>query len=205
MVGRTVNAGDAKRELRDQMCAARDALPAEEHAERSRLIARRVMRLPGYRRARSRLLFASFRSEVRTEALIGDTLKRGVRLVLPRVVGREEPLALHEVRDPEHDLAPGWCGIPEPVPERCPELSVYEVDFILVPGLAFDRAGGRLGWGGGFFDWVLNLRHDLMDTGAAIAVAFEMQILERVPMQAWDVPVNLIVTENAIIETEADR
>ena len=185
------------------MIALRDALDSESHAERSRLIVQQVMRLPAYRRSRSRLLFASFRNEVATEALIKESLRRGVRLVLPRVVDWEEPLGLHEVRDPEHDIAPGWCGIPEPVPDRCPELSVYDLDFILIPGLAFDRLGGRLGWGGGFFDWVLNLRHDLMDTRAAVAVAFGMQIVGEVPMQAWDVPVNLIVTENEIIETEA--
>jgi len=164
-----------------------------------------VMRLPGYRRARSRLLFASFRSEVQTEALIAKTLRRGVRLVLPRVRGWEERLALHEVREPERDIAPGWCGIPEPIPERCPEVPINDIDFVLIPGLAFDRRGGRLGWGGGFFDWVLNLRHDLMDTRAAIAVAFQLQIVDGVPMQAWDVPVRTIVTDNGIIETEPDR
>lgn len=187
------------------MCALRDALPEAEHTERSRQITRRVMRLPGYRRSRSRLLFASFRSEVRTEALVRDTLRCGARLVLPRVVGMEEPLALHEVRDPQRDLAPGWCGIPEPVPERCPELSVYDVDFILVPGLAFDRAGGRLGWGAGFFDWVLGHRPDLIDSGAVAAVAFDLQVVEEVPMQPWDVRVPTIVTDNGLIRVDTPR
>lgn len=199
MVRRTVNTVEAKSELRQRMCALRDALPEAEHAESSRRIAQRVLLLPAWRRSRSRLLYASYRSEVCTELLMRDTLRRRARLVLPRVVGVEEPLALHEVSDPQLELAPGWCGIPEPIPDRCPEVSVYDVDFILVPGLAFDRSGGRLGWGAGYFDWVLSHRRDLMDSGAVVAVAFELQVVDEVPMEPWDVRVPVIVTENRLI------
>ena len=199
-----MNAADAKRELRRRISRLRDALPGEEIEERSRLIARHLYLLPGYRRSRSRLLFASFRSEVRTEALMQETLKRGGRLVLPRVAGWEEPLALHQVCDPERDLALGAFGIPEPIPGHCPELSVYDIDFVLVPGLAFDRQGGRLGWGGGFFDWVLSHRPDLVASQAAVAVAFDLQIVDEVPMQPWDVRVPIIVTESGVIRAGDD-
>lgn len=200
-----MNAGHGKRAMRARVQRSRDALPAEEARRSSEEIVRRVKNLPAYERARSRLLFASFRSEVATDALLRQTLAIGARLVLPRVTEFEEPLALHEVRDIERDLAPGAFGIREPIPARCPELSVEHVDFILVPGLAFDRAGGRLGYGGGFFDWVLSHRHDLVDGAAAVAVAFALQIVDEVPMQAWDVPVSLIVTEDEIIELNVRR
>jgi 5-formyltetrahydrofolate cyclo-ligase len=74
------------------------------------------------------------------------------------------------------------------------------VDFVLVPGLAFDRTGGRLGYGGGFFDYILNVRTDLVESGAAVAVAFSCQIVERVPTAGWDVRVPMIATEDELID-----
>jgi len=199
-----VRTATVKAALRDLLRARRDALEPSEIAERSQVIARRVMALAGYERSRTRLLFASFGSEVRTDALIADTLRSGARLVLPRVIGPEEALALHEVRDPAQEIAPGSFSIPEPL-ESCPELSLYEIDFVLVPGLGFDREGGRLGYGGGYFDYILNLRSDLVETGAAVAVAFEDQLIDEVPRESWDVRVPIIVTENEVIDTRPKR
>ncbi len=192
---------ERKRLLRQEALARRDALSPAEIEERSIAIARRVMGLGAYQRARSRLLFMSVGSEVRTDRLVADSLRSGARVILPRVVGPEEALALHEVRDLEREVAPGRMGIPEPIAGNCPECSPDEVDFILVPGLAFDRRGGRLGYGGGYFDYILNLRSDLVESGAAVAVAFALQIVDEVPRESWDVRVPIIVTEDEVIDT----
>ncbi|MGD9495448.1 MAG: 5-formyltetrahydrofolate cyclo-ligase [Armatimonadota bacterium] len=205
MAGSVVTVTERKRALRREVLARRNALSPEEVAERSERIVRRVLAVSGYRRSRSRLLFASVGSEVRTERLVADTLRSGARLVLPRVRGPEESLALHEVSDPATELRPGAFGIPEPVVGNCPELSVYDLDFILVPGLAFDRTGGRLGHGGGYFDYILSLRNDLLETGAAVAVAFSVQLVDEVPREAWDVRVPIIVTEDEVIDTRKSR
>ncbi|MFW5868492.1 MAG: 5-formyltetrahydrofolate cyclo-ligase [Armatimonadota bacterium] len=189
-----------KATLRRKMRRTRDALVNGEQERRSREVVERVMELSAYQRARSRLLFRSFGSEVLTDVLIEDTLMGGAELVLPRVKGLEEPLALHAVCDPEHDLAPGYFGIDEPICEQCPERSLYDVDFVLVPGLAFDAQGGRLGYGGGFFDYILNVRNDLVESGAVVAVAFSCQIVEKVPLAGWDVRVPLIATEDELID-----
>ncbi len=197
--------GRGKDDLREEIRHRRDALGEAEIERDSEQIVRRVMQLPAYRRSRTRLLFSSFGSEVRTEALIEDTLRRNARLVLPRVCGMEEALALYEVRDAQTDLAPGSFGILEPDVSRCRELSVYDIDFVLVPGLAFDRQGGRLGYGGGFFDYILNLRGELLEQRAAVAVAFSVQIVESVPTDSWDVPVPLIVTEDELIDIRGEE
>lgn len=189
-----------KAALRRRMRKRRDALVNGEQEQRSLEVMRRVMDLAAYRRARSRLLFRSFGSEVLTDRLIEDTLKSRAELVLPRVKGLEESLALHAVCDPERDLAPGYFGIEEPICDRCPERSLYDVDFVLVPGLAFDHDGGRLGYGGGFFDYILNVRNDLVEGGAVVAVAFSCQIVEKVPLAGWDVRVPLIATEDELID-----
>ena len=200
-----MRAGHQKDRLRGEIRSRRDRLSGGEIARLSGPVVRRVMQLRAWERSTTRLLFCSFGSEVRTDALIGDTLANGARLVLPRVRGMEEPLALHEVRNPEEDLAPESFGILEPDAGRCPELSIDEIDFVLVPGLAFDRSGGRLGYGGGFFDYILNLRGDLLEQGAAIAVAFSLQIVDGVPLEGWDVRVPLIATENELIDVREER
>lgn len=192
-----------KAALRRRMRKRRDALTGRERDRRSSEAMSRVMGLGAYERARRRLLFRSFGSEIVTDRAIDETLAVGAELVLPRVRGLEESLALHAVSDPRADLAPGWCGIDEPIRDRCPERSLYDVDFVLVPGLAFDRAGGRLGYGGGFFDYILNVRSDLVESGAVVAVAFSCQIVEKVPLAGWDVRVPLIVTEDELIDTRA--
>lgn len=190
-----------KAALRRRMRARRDSMLDGGQEAASDAIARRIVALASYRRARSRLLFRSFGSEVLTDRLIAETLRSRAELVLPRVKGLEEALALHAVADPERDLAPGSFGIEEPILARCPERSIYDIDFVLVPGLAFDRCGGRLGYGGGFFDYILNVRTDLVESGAVVAVAYSLQIVEQVPLAGWDVRVPLIVTEDELIDT----
>ena len=190
---------EEKRALRRGVLALRDALSADEIRERSAQIARRVSQLQCYRAARTRLLFASFGSEVRTDALLEEALASEARLILPRVARGRDELALHEVADLEADLAPGAWGIPEPIAERCPERALSEVDFILVPGVAFDRRGGRLGYGGGFYDRILRARLDLIESGAAVAVAFALQIVEQVPRREGDVLVPFVVTEDELV------
>jgi 5-formyltetrahydrofolate cyclo-ligase len=194
-----------KAALRRRMRGRRDALTEDERERRSREAMRRVTQMPAYKRSRSRLLFRSFGSEVRTDLLIEDTLAGGAELILPRVKGIEESLALHAVADPVCDLAPGAFGIEEPIRGRCPERSLNDVDFVLVPGLAFDRRGGRLGYGGGFFDYILNVRSDLVEDGAVVAVAFSCQMVEEVPQEGWDVRVPMIATEDELIDAHDGR
>ncbi|MFP4248679.1 MAG: 5-formyltetrahydrofolate cyclo-ligase [Armatimonadota bacterium] len=196
---------DEKAALRRRMRTRRDALSTEEREQRSREVMRRVVQMPAYKRSRSRLLFRSFGSEVRTDLLIEETLRSGAELILPRVKGIEESLALHAVADPVCDLAPGAFGIEEPIDGRCPERSLNELDFVLVPGLAFDRGGGRLGYGGGFFDYILNVRSDLIEDGAVVAVAFSCQMVDRVPRAGWDVRVPMIATEDELIDARDER
>lgn len=205
MAGLILRAACAKSQMRAQMRSRRDRLEAAQIELMSARIARRVMRLPAWERSTTRLLFCSFGSEVRTDALIDDTLYDRARLALPRVQGAEEPLALHEVTDPHLELNPGWLGIPEPDVDACRQMAPEELDFVLVPGIAFDRRGGRLGYGGGFFDYILNLRGDLIEQGAVVAVGFSLQIVEEVPLEGWDVRVPLIVTDTELIETHLRR
>jgi 5-formyltetrahydrofolate cyclo-ligase len=144
-----------------------------------------------FRRARTLLLSLAFRSEWQTRPLFAQCWSAGKTTVAPRVNRRTRMLELHAVSDLERDVASGYLGIFEPQP-HCPSVDVAAIDWVLVPGVAFDLAGHRIGYGGGYYDRLLpTLRED----APRIAGAFELQIVERVPASAHDLKVDAIVTE----------
>ncbi len=189
--------GQAKRDLRRRVIGLRDALDPGTRAAHSRAICRRVADSPEFRRARTVLLFANFGSEVDTTGLLRTALEAGKRLVLPRVNPKTRALELREVRSLTDDLTPGTWGIPEPTPERCAEVPLSNIDFVLVPGVAFDPQLRRLGYGGGYYDRIL--ANVAKGTGA-IAIAFAMQVVPEAPADAHDVRVPVLITEGERIE-----
>lgn len=136
------------------------------------------------------LAYAGFGSEPRTDGFLQTVLRGGKTLALPRVEGRD--LGLYAVTDPQDELVPGTWGIREPRPELCERVEPRTVDFVLVPGVAFDVRGGRLGYGGGYYD---RLMGELRRRPALVAGAFEVQVVERVPSEGHDVRVDIVVTE----------
>ncbi|MGH2785082.1 MAG: 5-formyltetrahydrofolate cyclo-ligase [Actinomycetota bacterium] len=146
-------------------------------------------------RATDVLGFASFGTELPTDPVMGAILDAGKRLLLPYVEG--ERLCAAEVRSVE-DLAPGYRGIREPV-ERTPvDLSLAQV--VLVPGVAFDERGSRLGYGGGFYDGLLS---EIPRSIPRVGVCFDLQVIEDVPAGSRDEPVDLVVTERRLIRCPA--
>jgi 5-formyltetrahydrofolate cyclo-ligase len=183
-----------KQVLRREVLARRGALTATERAEASRKIARRLARLTEFQEAETVLLFASFGHEVDTWELMRRAAAAHKRVVLPRVQKHKPDMELRAVTDLEQQLAPGAMGIMEPV-LGCPEVQAAELDLIMLPGVAFDVNGGRLGYGGGYYDRLLARLAKQGCSPALVAIAFEMQIVDEVPMGADDMRVPLIVTE----------
>lgn len=140
------------------------------------------------------MFFASFRSEVDTIPMIRRALGDGKRVILPKVNG--DKLELFEIRNFDSDVSPGAWGISEPCGSAPVKLD--ELDVIIVPGAAFDEQGNRLGYGAGFYDKLLSAF-----TKPTVALAFEEQIVSKVPADPHDVPVRKIVTEKRIIETKS--
>ncbi|MGQ9730980.1 MAG: 5-formyltetrahydrofolate cyclo-ligase [Candidatus Zipacnadales bacterium] len=187
----------AKRALRQQILKQRDSLSLAERARRSRAIYHRIVESAEFARARVVLLFASFGSEVDTTALLSYALQTGRRLLLPRVEPNLRKLELREVRSLPMDLAPGTWGILEPLPHRCPELPLEQVDFMLVPGVAFDRELRRLGYGGGYYDRLLA---EFRPEATAVGICYDMQLVPEVPTTEHDLRVPLLITETERIE-----
>jgi 5-formyltetrahydrofolate cyclo-ligase len=182
---------EAKRALRRRIKDWRDSLAPEERDEMTEQVARRVFDLGAYHSARRVLAYAAHGSEVGTDAVTAGILKDGKGLILPRVT--EDGLTLHRVDDPARDLVPGVWDIPEP-DARCPVVAPEEVELFLLPGLAFDPEGHRLGYGRGYFDRVLGRA-----SGEKVALAFDGQVVEAVPVGPQDVPVDAVVTPTRMI------
>jgi len=184
-----------KAELRKQMIAARDSLGPGERARLTEALFEQVIALPQYRSARSVLATMSIGAEWNTSAFVRAAREAGKWLALPRVTPKPSRLVLHRVDDPERDLIPGVWNIPEPDPARCPVVKLEEVDFALVPALAADRDGYRLGYGAGYFDGLLTGRGPQPFCIAALPSQF---LVDRLPHNSRDVPLDLVIDEHGV-------
>lgn len=182
----------------------RNELPPTDRKEKSSVIVRRVLSLPEIKRASVVLVYMHIRSEVMTSDLIGQVLADGKILTVPYTSTADRQLHAVRITDPDHQLIPGYCNIPEPLPELLDSerFDPASIDAVIVPGSVFDRSGGRLGYGGGYYDRFLATR----TPGAArIGLAFEIQLVEQVPVEPHDQSMDFVVTENKIYACRRNR
>lgn len=183
----------------------RTQLPVTERQRAARAASERLLDLPELRDVTARrgclAGFVSVRAELDPAAALGEAGRRGVRIALPRVTDDQRPrLRFHLAGD--DDLAPGRFGIPEPG-AALPEVSMADIDVMIVPGLAFDQSGHRLGAGGGYYDeW-------LAQTATArpllVGLAYDFQMVDACPTDAHDQTVDCVVTDARVIRTEEPR
>lgn len=211
-----------KQALRERIIAQREQLPSDIRAMHSAAITEHLLQLPEYRRANAVLGYMNFGTEFVSEVWIKQVLLDGKKLALPRVNRHTMQLDLYWVDDLENQVAAGMWGIREPIVDRCERVStIFEVEFALLPGVAFTRDGGRLGYGGGFYDKLLMkqlatrlgeqttlakslVMAQLEDENQAsrpslVAAAFSMQVVPNVPQETTDVKVEWLVTEHETI------
>jgi len=183
---------DDKRKLRTRLLSLRAAVDSAERARLSRLITERLLNMPEFERAGCVLAYLSFGSEFDTNEFVRALLGRGCVLVLPRIDLARRALTLHRVSDPESETVPGVWGIREPDPQRCPGVERTDINAVLVPGVAFTAAGGRLGYGGGFYDRLLR---GWPGRVPLVGPAFELQVVGDLPLGPDDEPIDTVVTE----------
>ncbi|GBE36981.1 putative 5-formyltetrahydrofolate cyclo-ligase [bacterium BMS3Bbin07] len=184
-----------KSRLRAEVIRKRDSIPLEVRKAKDRMIRERLSGLTEYRNAGTVMLFASFRTEVDTIPIIADALTEGKRVVLPKVDGAKKELRLYNIRSVD-ELIPGYMGIPEPGVVEGREVAPEELELIVMPGVAFDERGGRLGYGGGYYD---RLIAGIRRRPPLVAVAYEEQVVPEVPVADHDIRVDRIVTDRRVI------
>jgi 5-formyltetrahydrofolate cyclo-ligase len=175
-----------KKEVRRAIRDLKRAVPFEEKLRRSEAIMHKVELLPQFEQAKTVLLYWSMDDEVQTHSFV-ERWYREKTLLLPCVDGND--LRLRQYTGPECMVAGEQFGIGEPMGEEFTRLD--EVEMIIVPGVAFDRHNNRMGRGRGFYDRLLSSTPSALKVG----VAFDFQMLDEIPVEPFDIPMDKVVTE----------
>lgn len=187
--------GDTKSSIRASAAKLRSSLSAAEVEQRSRLIQDLALKSSLYVAATAIALYSATENEVATEAIRRDAVVAGKRVYYPRL-SAEAGLQWVAAPDAEHFRA-GRYGILEPIGDDLLGVDDRNSLVVFVPGVAFDVFGHRLGRGQGWYDRALAT---LDDCAVAVALAYDFQIMERIPAEAWDRSVHYIVTEGRIVD-----
>lgn len=175
-----------KKALRREIGAKKRAMTCEQINAASDRLAERLYATELYQHAQSIYGYLSYNQEVRTEPILQRALADGKRVAVPKVFGDEMKFLWLDDLDL---VAPGYFDIPEPIangPEADDEMAL-----ILMPGLAFDPQGHRLGYGGGFYDRYLAAHHD----HKLVALCYDFQLFEHLDTEAHDIPVDLVISD----------
>ena len=187
-----------KKSLRKEIILRRDAIPSEIRELKNKAIEEWLTGLNWFRKARTILFYASFRSEVNTEKLIRQSLEDRRITVLPRVVKISETLKLYVIRN-WADLASGSWGILEPIEAGKRELQAVDIDIVIAPGVAFDESCNRLGYGKGYYDKLLSGRRSSECKPLIVGLAYEEQIVSSLPCNPHDIKMDIVITDKRII------
>jgi 5-formyltetrahydrofolate cyclo-ligase len=182
--------------LRQKILGARDGLSDKARQAKSISAMQNFWTLQGMQQWSTLFIYVNFRSEVETLELIKKCINRDIRVAVPLVDASAVRMIPLLIKDPEQDLVPGYYNIPEPDPKKSLRLEPGEIDAAVIPGSVFDIHGGRLGYGGGYYDRFL-----LNDAPQAkrIGLAFELQVVDKVPLEPHDQPLDILITEERIV------
>jgi 5-formyltetrahydrofolate cyclo-ligase len=191
-----LNVIDVKEGLRRDFLHKRLQLSPQEVAERSFNIQVRCLELEEFKGANRLALYASVNNEVVNDYVFHESLKKNKEVYFPRVDLLKKELVFCGVVS-DDDFSPGLYNVLEPVNGE--NISVSLLDIIFVPGLVFDYHGNRLGYGKGYYDMVLS---SVKGEKPIIGLAFDMQIIDEIPVSSHDVKMDKVVTEKRIIESK---
>ncbi|MBQ8547618.1 MAG: 5-formyltetrahydrofolate cyclo-ligase [Lachnospiraceae bacterium] len=199
-----------KKAFRKAMLAKRDAIPYENRIEADKARNELIRSWDVYQNAELLLFYVSYRSEADMLQLLKEALEAGRDVAVPKVVGTE--MVFYRITE-FSQLIEGYKGILEPDTERCEAVTemnsaddgrmqsvtkpaLPEHTILFVPGCAFDKLGGRMGYGGGFYDRFMEKYPDVL----RVALAYEEQLVEEVPQEAHDKTVDVITTGARVIQ-----
>ncbi|OEU49281.1 MAG: 5-formyltetrahydrofolate cyclo-ligase [Desulfobacterales bacterium S3730MH5] len=184
-----------KAQIRGTILAVRDALSKQERSEKSAVIMGRLFEFANFVEARMVLFYMSYGSEVDTEPMVRKVLELEKMVALPLTDKKKGRIVPFKIENLDRDIRPRR-GIREPIPDRCKQIPVEQINLAIIPGVAFDGRGGRIGYGRGFYDRFIP---ELDITTRKVALAFECQMATQVPMESHDRYVDIIITEKRII------
>ncbi|WP_353093425.1 5-formyltetrahydrofolate cyclo-ligase [Tissierella praeacuta] len=184
-----------KRFLRDKILQKRAELSTENIVKYSNIMEDKLYEMAAYEEAKTIMSFISFSDEVNTHEIIKKSIKNGKSVVVPITIPKTKEMKVSKLLD-FSELELGYYNILTPKKEFTRFVDPNTIDLILVPGVVFARNGYRVGYGGGYYDRFLSKLDKKVNT---IGLAFDLQIVDEVPRDSFDIPVDLIITEKEII------
>ncbi len=173
-----------KQELRNMIRQRKRAMTPEEIQRRSDALRERFLRTDAYRQARTIYGYLPYNQEVRTVPILEQALRDGKKVAVPKVYGDEMKFIC---LDDLTQVAKGYAGIPEPIADG--PVAMDETALVLMPGLAFDPQGRRIGYGGGFYDKFLRREPN----HPTLALCYSFQMLEHLETEEFDIPVDCVL------------
>jgi len=180
--------------IRKEILEKRKSQDPKTRAAQSRSIVRALLSHKEFQKADKILIYLSKDGEVGTENLLGRAFELGKRVCVPVVDRESDELRISELPGPDVSFRLGAFGVREPAEEDLSFVSPDQIDLVITPGLAFDRRGGRIGYGKGYYDRLLSR---LGSQVPRIALAFDFQVLDSVPQDENDIQVDAIITEKS--------
>ena len=187
---------EAKQEVRASVEKAIKTLDPEGRQHKLETIHERLFDFANFLEARIVLLYVNAPNEVPSLQVIHKTMEIGKIVVLPAFDVQKSGIKLMKIDNPKHDLIMGPRQILEPDPQRCRKVPLECIDIAIIPGIALDEKGGRLGAGDGYYD---RLIPKLPITTRKVALALEEQVFQQVPMESHDKYVDIIITDKRVI------
>lgn len=186
---------ETKAEIRKRILAVRKELTDDEIAAKSEAILQKVLKTPEYLEADNILLYADYNHEVMTRGIFEDAMLRRKRIYFPKSDSLTSTMFFYQTVSVKQ-LEKGFMGIPEPKenPRLQYRFNANEDTLVILPGVAFDTAGYRLGYGKGFYDKFLSSKRQL----STMALAFACQIVDELPHETHDIKMDKLVTEEII-------
>ncbi|NMB96270.1 MAG: 5-formyltetrahydrofolate cyclo-ligase [Clostridiaceae bacterium] len=203
-----VNIDEKKSALRKRILDIRDSMPKSVVESKSNIIINRLMSMEVWKKSNVIMSYVNFRNEVITTDFINKSLLEGKRVAVPLVAKlstRGKAIIPCEIKSLDNDLEISNFGILEPKQGSRREIEKKDIDLIIVPGIAFDTNKNRLGFGAGFYDrFLLSIKEEYVKINSeadyvTIGIAFEEQMVEAVPTEAYDIPLDIIITEKRVI------
>lgn len=186
-----------KNTIRKEILYKRNELSMDDLMTKSKTIFRKLKTSPLYQNAQNIMIYIDFRNEVKTDLIIKDLLNDHKKVIVPISIPKTKGMLLSRLIDPKKELAKGTYGVLEPKKEYIRKVNPDILDLIIVPGVAFDNRGYRIGYGAGYYDRFFDkLSKDI----PSIAICFDLQIVDKVPNDPFDLAVDYILTETQSIK-----
>ncbi len=187
---------EKKQEIRNNIATILENLSDKEIAKKTKQIEDNLFEFANFLEAKIVLLYVDNKTEVKSSNIIKRCFDINKIVILPAFDIKTHKMKLMKVDDPDNDLITGPRGILEPDINRCKIVPVDCIDLAIIPGVAFDEKGGRIGTGEGYYDRFIP---KLSVTTRKVAIALECQIIQQVPVESHDKHVDIIITDERII------